>query len=169
MWLDVILFATGAFLGSPDYVQIMKGTLLSRLAITIFASPFLYFYMNWQNSKLGVVIENRPVLAILKEVAEIRLELSLAQQEIERRRQAEREKENLIQELQKALSEVKTLRGFLPICASCKKIRDDKGYWTQIEAYISKHSDAEFSHGMCPDCAKKWYPEYFKRDSGGAS
>ena len=60
--------------------------------------------------------------------------------------------------LLKALKEIKTLSGFLPICASCKKIRDDKGYWNQIEAYIQQHSNAEFSHGICPDCAKKMYP-----------
>jgi len=49
----------------------------------------------------------------------------------------------------------------LPICASCKKIRDDRGYWNKIEAYIEKHSEAEFSHGICPECARKLYPEYF--------
>lgn len=73
----------------------------------------------------------------------------------------------LIQErdkLQKALSEIKTLRGFLPICSYCKKIRDDKGYWNQIESYIHKHSDAEFSHSICPKCAKKYYPEFYKGD-----
>jgi len=62
-------------------------------------------------------------------------------------------------ELQKALSEVKTLKGFLPICSSCKKIRDDKGYWNQIESYIRARSDAEFSHSICPDCAKNLYPD----------
>lgn len=65
------------------------------------------------------------------------------------------------QALQATLEKVKTLSGFLPICASCKKIRDDRGYWNQIEAYISQHSDAEFSHGICPDCAKKLYPEFY--------
>jgi len=64
-------------------------------------------------------------------------------------------------ELQKALSEVKTLRGFLPICSSCKKIRDDKGYWNQIESYIEARSEAEFSHGICPDCQKKLYPDLY--------
>jgi hypothetical protein len=63
-------------------------------------------------------------------------------------------------ELQKALDEVKMLTGFIPICASCKNIRDDKGYWQQVEAYISTHTDAQFSHSMCPDCMKKLYPEY---------
>jgi hypothetical protein len=62
-------------------------------------------------------------------------------------------------ELQKALSEVKTLRGFLPICSSCKKIRDDTGYWNQLEAYIHNHTDAQLSHGICPDCAEKLYPD----------
>lgn len=55
--------------------------------------------------------------------------------------------------------EIKVLKGFLPICASCKKIRDDKGYWNQIESYIRDHSEAEFSHSLCPDCAKKLYPD----------
>lgn len=62
-------------------------------------------------------------------------------------------------ELQEALSKVKQLSGFLPICASCKKIRDDKGYWNQIESYISQHSEAEFTHGICPDCVKKLYSD----------
>ncbi|MFA5182361.1 MAG: PAS domain S-box protein [Syntrophales bacterium] len=80
--------------------------------------------------------------------------------DITERRQVENERERLISELQKALSEVKKLSGLLPICASCKNIRDDKGYWKQIESYIRDHSEAEFSHGICPDCAKKLYPEY---------
>lgn len=61
--------------------------------------------------------------------------------------------------LQEALSEVKTLSGLLPICASCKKIRDDRGYWEQIEVYIEDHSNAAFSHGICPECVRKLYPE----------
>lgn len=61
--------------------------------------------------------------------------------------------------LQKALNEVKTLSGFLPICASCKKIRDDKGYWNQLEGYIQNHSNAEFSHSICPECTTKLYPD----------
>lgn len=79
--------------------------------------------------------------------------------EIAERRKTEKEKEKLIIDLKKALKEVKILGGLLPICASCKKIRDDKGYWNQLEDYIQKHSEAEFSHSVCPDCAKKLYPE----------
>jgi YesN/AraC family two-component response regulator len=73
-------------------------------------------------------------------------------------------RERLILELQDALDRVKTLSGLLPICASCKKIRDDEGYWNQLEAYIQEHSDVVFSHGLCPECAKKLYPEIFGDD-----
>jgi hypothetical protein len=68
------------------------------------------------------------------------------------------------EELTEALAEVKTLSGFLPICASCKKIRDDSGYWNQIETYIKKHSMAEFSHGICPDCAEKMYSDFYEEE-----
>jgi len=81
--------------------------------------------------------------------------------DITARKQAEEKREQLLVELQDALAEVKKLSGFLPICASCKKIRDDKGYWQQIERYISDHSEAQFSHGICPECARKLYPEMF--------
>ncbi len=70
------------------------------------------------------------------------------------------EREEVILELQEALSEIKTLRGFIPICAHCKKIRDDQGYWNRIENYIQDHTDAQFSHGICPDCVKEIYPSF---------
>lgn len=76
--------------------------------------------------------------------------------------EANRKNLEVIEELKQALQEVKTLKGMLPICASCKKIRNDEGYWTQIEAFILCHTEAELSHGMCPDCAERLYPEYFK-------
>jgi predicted RNase H-related nuclease YkuK (DUF458 family) len=78
--------------------------------------------------------------------------------DITKEEHAEEEREKLILELQKALSEVKTLSGLLPICASCKKIRNDKGYWEQMEVYMRDRSGAEFSHGICPECAEKLYP-----------
>ena len=90
--------------------------------------------------------------------------------ELEKRRNevkmASERQESLIVELQDALAKVKQLSGMLPICASCKKIRDDTGYWKQIESYISEHSDVLFSHGLCPDCAKKAMEELekLKRD-----
>jgi PAS domain S-box-containing protein len=82
--------------------------------------------------------------------------------DISDRKQQEEEREKLIQELQTALSQIRKLSGMLPICASCKKIRDDKGYWQQVEAYISTHSDVQFSHSVCPECARKLYPEYYE-------
>jgi PAS domain S-box-containing protein len=79
------------------------------------------------------------------------------------RKKAEAEREKLILTLQKALSEVKALSGLLPICSSCKRIRDDRGYWNQIEAYIRDHSEANFSHSICPECTKTLYPEFLKK------
>jgi len=85
---------------------------------------------------------------------------NLAQQrKIDERKRVEEEREKLINELQEALNKVKTLSGLLPICASCKKVRDDSGYWNQIEVYIRDHSEADFSHSICPDCAKELYPD----------
>jgi DNA-binding response OmpR family regulator len=74
------------------------------------------------------------------------------------------EREALVAELQDALVKVKTLKGLLPICASCKKIRNDQGYWQRVEVYIEEHSLVEFTHGLCPDCAKELYPEFYLKD-----
>ena len=79
--------------------------------------------------------------------------------DITARKEAEAEMARLIAELQKSLAKVKTLSGLLPICSWCKKIRDDKGYWNQLESYISQHSGVDFSHGVCPECLRKHYPE----------
>lgn len=89
--------------------------------------------------------------SIMQEL-DLKFELS---REIAERRKSEEERERLILQLQDAIAKVKTLSGLLPICSCCKKIRDDKGYWNQIETYISKNSDAVFSHGLCPECKKK--------------
>lgn len=70
------------------------------------------------------------------------------------------------QDLEKAMSEIKVLQGFLPICASCKKIRDDKGYWQELETYVEKNSEAEFSHGICQSCIRKLYPDHPLPGSG---
>ena len=71
---------------------------------------------------------------------------------------AERERDRLIEDLQKARGQIKVLSGLLPICSHCKSIRDDEGYWQRIEAYIDEHSEAQFSHGICPLCAEKHFP-----------
>ena len=77
------------------------------------------------------------------------------------RKRAEARLQEESNKLKQALAKVKRLSGMLPICASCKKIRDDSGYWNQIEEYIESNSDAEFSHGICPQCARKLYPELY--------
>jgi PAS domain S-box-containing protein len=80
------------------------------------------------------------------------------------RKRAEEALEEERRRLQQALDEVRTLRGIVPICANCKKIRDDKGFWNQVEKYVGEHTEAEFSHGICPDCAKELYPELFVKE-----
>ena len=95
---------------------------------------------------------------------EARPVVCLVAHDITGRKQAERQRENLLAELQEALSQVKTLSGLLPICASCKRIRDDQGDWQAIETYIRDRSDAEFTHGLCPDCIRRLYPQYSQGD-----
>ncbi|MCI5212386.1 MAG: PAS domain S-box protein, partial [Candidatus Electrothrix sp. ATG2] len=75
---------------------------------------------------------------------------------------ADDEREKLIKQLQAALGEIKTLRGILPVCSFCKKVRNDNGYWEQVDVYIQKHSEASISHGLCQDCMKKHYPEEYE-------
>ncbi|MBU0673388.1 MAG: PAS domain S-box protein [Proteobacteria bacterium] len=87
-------------------------------------------------------------------------------EDITEKRVMEQDREQLIMNLKKALSEVKTLSGMLPICAWCKKVRNDDGYWDQIEGYIQRHSDALFSHGICPSCMKKNYPDLDDENDG---
>jgi two-component system cell cycle response regulator len=77
--------------------------------------------------------------------------------------QKNRELEQANKELKAALETVKTLRGLIPICSNCKKIRDDKGYWHRVEVYIQEHSEADFSHSICPECTKKLYPDVYTR------
>ncbi|MBU0514145.1 MAG: DUF3365 domain-containing protein [Proteobacteria bacterium] len=78
---------------------------------------------------------------------------------LQERLKAAQDRERLIAELQEALAKVKTLSGLVPICSNCKKIRDDQGFWQQVEVYVREHSEAEFSHGICPDCLRKLYPD----------
>ena len=103
-----------------------------------------------------VLGKERIILLAIEDITERKLtEEILAEAAIER--------EKLIKDLQHALDNVKILSGLLPICAWCKKIRDDKGYWQQLEGYISEHSSAEFSHGICPACSEKVHPVGMQR------
>lgn len=88
-------------------------------------------------------------------------------QAVEMRRE-KNEREQLVEELLQTLAQVETLRGIIAICSSCKKIRDDNGFWNEIESYIKSHSQAEFSHSMCPDCMNRLYPEYSETGDSAA-
>jgi two-component system, response regulator PdtaR len=103
------------------------------------SEPFGYITKPFEDSDLRVAIE----LALYKA-------------------KAEKERKELMSKLQKAMDEVKTLSGLIPICASCKKIRDDKGYWQAVEQYIGERTSAEFTHGICPECMQKLYPGMIK-------
>ncbi|HEU4682980.1 MAG TPA: response regulator [Nitrospira sp.] len=103
---------------------------------------------------------NKPVQGV-ELLARVSSALAL-KHETDRRKAREQELQRSNEELQRALREVKVLRGLIPICASCKKIRNDGGFWQQLEEYLSEHSEAEFSHGLCQPCIKKLYPGVYQ-------
>jgi PAS domain S-box-containing protein len=141
----------------PGLLPTFKAGLRSMIFIPLISKDQVIGALFLQATKLNAYSEGE--LRLAERVGtQIAGAIANAQLFIERKR-AEAEKEKLIIQLQKALSEVKQLSGLLPICASCKKIRDDKGYWNQIETYIRDRSEAEFTHGICPDCFKKLYPD----------
>lgn len=109
--------------------------------------------------KDGSAVEVSVTISPIKDGAGRIVGASSISRDITERRREEEERIQLIDELTRALSHAKTLRGLLPICASCKKIRDDKGYWQQVEVYIQQHSEAGFTHGICPSCIGKYFPE----------
>lgn len=152
---------------SSFYDKIYKLVLWSLLCTIVSELAFTFYISNYGLSNLVghyfklfsfcliylAIIDTclkRPYELIFKELDESNKQLN---EEVEARKKTEAE-------LRGALEEIKTLRGIIPICAHCKKIRDDGGYWQQLENYISKHSEAEFSHGICPECIKKLYPEF---------
>ena len=130
-------------------IRILKGE-------TEVVSDMIKHDLNGQ--KKTFIVTSRPFLNAQQEV----IGIVESFQDITERKLAEDAKEDLINELQKAFEEVNILSGLLPICAVCKNIRDDKGYWNKIESYIRSHSKVEFSHGICPDCAQKLYPDLYR-------
>ncbi|MEW6666528.1 MAG: MASE3 domain-containing protein [Thermodesulfobacteriota bacterium] len=142
-------------------------TIISELAFTFYVSVYglsnlvghlfkiISFYLIYK-----AIIETgfaRPYDLLWRN---LRLSEEALREDITERKRVEAERGRLIRDLQEALAKVKQLSGLLPICASCKKVRDDKGYWTKIETYIRDHSEAEFSHGFCPECEQRLYPDY---------
>ena len=112
--------------------------------------------------KNGTAIDVALTLSPIKDAKGRVIGASAIERDISERKQEDAERLKLIDELTKALSKIKTLRGLLPICASCKKIRDDQGYWQKVESYIAQHTEAELTHGICPECMERLYPEYLK-------
>jgi PAS domain S-box-containing protein len=110
--------------------------------------------------KDGQTIDVALTLSPIKDAVGKVVGVSAIERDITIRKREEEERVKLIGELTEALGNIKTLRGLLPICASCKKIRDDRGYWQKVESYISEHTQAEFTHGICPECLRRLYPEY---------
>jgi hypothetical protein len=171
---------TGQTMVSPEFRALLQAghtsgtyeavTVVDRVA-RIYAFRQLQPYGQWLHVGLGTheVFEpwRREALQTLGFVALFLLLIlasaGMALRAWQRRERAEAEREHVILELQGALAEVKALSGLLPICSNCKKIRDDHGYWNQIESYISSHSDAQFTHGICPDCARLLFPEIFRK------
>ncbi|MBE0618859.1 MAG: HAMP domain-containing protein [Proteobacteria bacterium] len=115
--------------------------------------------------EIGILEEsfNKMSAEVARAQSALRDKIEQLNQEASERKLVEMEREKLIAELKATVSEIKRLRGIIPICATCKKIRDDQGSWRQMEAYIGEHSEAEFSHGICPDCRKK-VEEELERD-----
>ncbi len=155
-YLSVVAYVLGLYaaLLGLEYFQDRQGF---NIQYQLFLFVLFGILLTWFAFFGGFVSNIRRRLRVQKE--EIQKAHEEIKIEMEERKRAQTEKDDLIVELKSALRKVKTLSGLLPICASCKKIRDDTGYWTQIESYIKVHSDAEFSHSICPDCAKKLYPD----------
>lgn len=111
--------------------------------------------------EIGTLVGNFNIMAreVAQAQAALQAKIEELNGEIRERARVEAERENLIAELRGAMTEIRSLKGIIPICASCKKIRDDQGYWNQLESYLKDHSDLEFTHGICPDCYKKFEEE----------
>jgi CheY-like chemotaxis protein len=148
----------------PDLILMdimLKGDMMGTEAASRIRSqlhlPIIYLTANSNDETFLKARDTEPFGFILKpfEEATMRVNIEIALY----KHRMEREREELIRQLQAALAEVKTLSGMLPICCTCKKVRDDRGYWNQIETYIKQHSSVTFSHGYCQECAVKYFEE----------
>lgn len=126
----------------------------------------IYYDITAKKQKFDNLLSRSSVLMLIVALGlslSVIITLFIEKRTISKRKQAEKERDQLIADLKDTVTNIKTLRGLLPICTTCKKIRDDKeGCWKHIESYIGEHSEAKFTHSMCPRCAKKFYPELFQ-------
>ena len=139
---------------------VTRGTEAARTIREELKLPVVYLTANTEDSTFYEARNTNLAGYILKpfDDREMRIVIEIALY----KHRAECERETLIRQLEEALAQVKTLRGMLPICAWCKKIRDDNGYWRQVESYISDHSEAVFTHAMCPECTARMLQEDMK-------
>jgi len=147
-------------------------TLKKVISLTVFLCAAYGAVLYLEYKPAGMLLEGHlmriPLLLVMgifygvtvEKIGKLSREKSDLIDHIAERKKAEEERERLFRELQEAMANIKTLRGLLPICAHCKKIRDDKGYWHNVEEYISEHTEADFSHGICPTCLDKLYPDF---------
>ena len=135
----------------------MNGIEAAQIVRTDLHLPVIFLTANSNDTVLEEAKISEPFAYLLKpfEERQLRTNIEMALY----KNKMEQEREQLIRELQEALAKVKTLSGLLPICAWCKSVRDDTGYWTRVEAYLEKHSKAKFSHGVCPDCAHEHFAD----------
>jgi hypothetical protein len=139
----------------PNLTLYLESNLLNTGIMLIIV--FWLSYLNGLITDKSLAVTQRELSKNLELNRDLELKVSERTRELEK---TIAERQELISELTLSLAKVKTLSGLLPICANCKKIRDDQGYWNQIETYISSHSDAEFSHSLCPECLRKLYPDF---------
>ncbi len=175
-----ILFATSG----KEALEIAKRQIPDMIILDIIM-PVMSGYEVLRNLKLNQSVKQIPVIfitALNQEDQETRgltlgavdyiskpFNTSIVKLRVKTQLELKLQRDILVQrnkELQEALVKIKTLSGLLPICASCKKIRDDQGYWTQLENYITEHTEVEFTHGCCPECMKKLYPELYEKKYG---
>jgi PAS domain S-box-containing protein len=143
-------------IGRPSNILLPPGhfnempALMERLKIGQFVKDFESLCVTRDGREVHLAISVSPIKNSVGRI----IGASMIARDIDEKKRHEEERERLITELQAALAQVQALHGLLPICASCKKIRDDRGYWTQVEVYVMAHSKAEFTHGICPECEK---------------
>lgn len=157
--IPTMLPITVRFFAQGDDVHVAMGAMAALFMLATLATAWRIHATLL--ASLNLRFENRDLVAYLStakgQAEKLNEELTF---EIDERKRAHKERERLIAELQDAAASIKVLQGILPICSHCKKIRDDAGHWHVVEVYVSEHSNADFSHGICPECLNRMYPEF---------
>lgn len=159
--------ADGIIIVDPDgivlYANPAAGKLFGKKEEELLDFPFGFPIISDESDDI-IIRQGSTLIAVALRVVEVKwlkkTAFQLSLRDITERNRMKEEREKLIKELQAAMENVKMLSGLLPICSSCKKIRDDDGHWNQLEVYIQNHSIATFTHGVCPECFSKLYPDY---------